>query len=764
MATHIVGIRHHGPGSARNVQMFLEEIKPDIVLVEGPPEADPILQWMGHEELQPPVAILVYQSDDIQHSALYPFAEFSPEWQAILYAHTYNIPVRFIDLPVAYCFALDNEIRAKASQEAGGQQENEDVTNSPTTEQADIPKHDGSIEIRRAPISYLAEAAGFDDEEKWWEQMFEHRVGNENVFEAVNEAMRELRGGLPQKEDRREQLREAWMRNAIRQAEKDTFQNIVVICGAWHAPALIDMPKQKDDNNLLKGLPKVKVECTWIPWTYSRLSLDSGYGAGITSPGWYAHIWNYPNDDGTRWIAGVATLFRKNRIDISVAHVIEAVRLAGALASMRNLPRAGLEELTDATLSVLCNGETVMLQLIRDELIVSNKLGTVPANIPKPPLQVDIEKQQKNLRLPATADWKDYVLDVRQDNDLKRSIFLHRLVLLGIPWGQKGYVSSKGTFKEQWRLQWDPSFVINIIEKGAWGNTLEKAANAWFVHQCNEETSLQHIAALLQQVIPAELPGAVQAVAQRINNMAAATNDVVQLATILPGIVDIMRYGNVRRTDAEMVRGIAESIITRVSIGLPAACCGIDEATATALADNCAHINGSIQLLQEENYVRQWQQCLYQIVQQASAAPLVRGFAARQLMNDKVLLGEPLYQLFYSSLSRSLPVAETAAWLEGFLKGSGTVLLLDDDLWTIVNDWVRHLEEDMFIQVLPLLRRTFSTFTPVERRKIGEKVKQGVGGTMRTDQTEYTFDYARAKEGLSVVLEILGYTLPGAAR
>lgn len=35
------------------------------------------------------------------------------------------------------------------------------------------------------------------------------------------------------------------MRKMIRQAEKEMFQNIVVICGAWHAPALINMPKIK---------------------------------------------------------------------------------------------------------------------------------------------------------------------------------------------------------------------------------------------------------------------------------------------------------------------------------------------------------------------------------------------------------------------------------------------------------------------------------------------------------------------------------------
>jgi hypothetical protein len=147
------------------------------------------------------------------------------------------------------------------------------------------------------------------------------------------------------------------------------------------------------------------------------------------------------------------------------------------------------------------------------------------------------------------------------------------LQLLGINWGSKSHVSGKGTFKEQWRLQWDPSFVINIIEKGVWGNTLEEASNAWLIHQCHQETALQQIATLLQQVIPADLSNAAQAIAQRIQDVAAATNDIIQLVAVLPGLAGIMRYGNVRKTDAEMVRHIVESMITRVLLAylLPAA-------------------------------------------------------------------------------------------------------------------------------------------------------------------------------------------------
>ena len=760
MAIHVLGIRHHGPGSARNVKQFLEALQPDIVLVEGPPEADAIVQWADHAEMKPPVAILAWQPDNIRQSAFYPFAEFSPEWQAIQYAKKHRIPVRFMDLPVAHQFAIDNERREqeKAAGDDLPAAEEDTTILTHVAFRNNTASEEAVTDIRWNHISQLAAAAGYTDTEQWWEHTFESRQSNEQVFEAVTEAMQALRETtIGEDKDRNELLREAYMRRIIRQAEKELFSTIAVICGAWHVPALIRMPKQKDDNELLKGLPKTKVDCTWVPWTYNRLSSYSGYGAGIDSPGWYEHLWKYPKDDGTRWMAKVAGLFRKNRMDTSVAHVIEAVRLATSLAALRGFSRAGLEELNEATLSVLCNGESILMQLIQEKLIISNTIGEVPVDIPRPPLQIDIEKHQKKLRLPPNADWKDYMLDLRKENDLERSIFLHRMSLLGIPWGNKSLVSGKGTFKEQWRLQWDPAFTINIIEKGVWGNTLEEAANGWLIHQCSTENSLQNITALLQQVIPAELTQAATTIAQRINDMAAASNDVIQLVQVLPGLVGIIRYGNVRKTDAEMVRQVAESMITRVSIGLPAACCGIDEAVATKLTDDCNSINHSIQLLQDKDYLAQWHQCLLQIAYQSNAAAMMRGFAARQLMDAKAITGEPLYQLFYSSLSKALPVAETAAWLEGFLKGSGTILLIDDALWQVVNNWVLHLEEDVFIQVLPLLRRTFSSFTQAERRKIGERVKNGGENKIATPVSAAAFDTERAKQGVGVVMRLMGY-------
>jgi hypothetical protein len=757
MAIHVLGIRHHGPGSARNVKQFLEDIKPDIVLVEGPPEADGILPWVSHNELKPPVAILCYQPDNPQQSSFYPFAEFSPEWQAILYARRNNIHVRFMDLPMANHFAVENEQKkenTKPEAETGDETvtaiNNYSISNNEAEEEV-------RIEIKKDPMTHLAEAAGYQDGEKWWEHTFEHRHSNEEVFDAVNEAMQVLREHFSKKDDRLEQLREAWMRKVIRQAEKEMFQTIAVICGAWHAPVLINMPKQKDDNDLLKGLPKVKVECTWIPWTYNRLSFFSGYGAGIASPGWYEHIWKHPKDDGTLWMAKVAKLFREKQMDTSVAHVIEAVRLAGSLASLRHLHKAGLEELNEATLSVLCNGEGIMLSLVQNELIVSNKIGEVPDDTPKPPLQLDIEKTQKSLRLPATADWKDYTLDLRKENDLERSIFLHRLQLLEIKWGQKSEVSGKGTFKEQWRLQWDPAFSIDIIEKGTYGNTTEEAASKYVIEQAANTMALPDVCSLLEDTIPAELPDAVGTLINQINNLSAASGDVMQLMEVIPNLVNVIRYGNVRKTDADLVLGIAESMITRICISLPAGCTGIDEDAAQHLLELLAKMNDAVSLLQQDDITVQWQQTLSAIASSKHTSPVIAGYATRLLTDYKIITGGELVKAFYYAMSSATAPVVAAAWLEGFLKGSATLLLLENDLWSMINDWVKQLEESVFTQVLPLLRRTFSNFSTAERRRLGEKVK--TGGIATIIKSEAGFDIERAKKGIPVVMQLLGYKI-----
>ena len=110
-------------------------------------------------------------------------------------------------------------------------------------------------------------------------------------------------------------------------------------------------------------------------------------------------------------------------------------------------------------------------------------------------------------------------------------------------------------------------------------------------------------------------------------------------------------------------------------------------------------------------------------------------------------------------MSSSTAPADAAAWLEGFLKGSGTLLLLDQDLWQVIDNWVAGLADDIFMQVLPLLRRTFANFTNPERRKLGEKARSGGGLGHQHANISTNFDPERAKQGLPVIMQLLGLTI-----
>lgn len=224
------------------------------------------------------------------------------------------------------------------------------------------------------------------------------------------------------------------------------------------------------DRALLKGLPKVKTDVTWVPWTHRRLSRAGGYGAGIASPGWYAHLFAAPDRPVERWLTKVAGLLRAEDRPVSPGHVIEAVRLAETLAALRGRPLPGLGEATDAVRAVMCDGSDVPLALVRDRLVVGDVLGEVPDTVPAVPLQRDLERTRRRLRLRPEADERELDLDLREETGAERSRLLHRLRLLGIDWGRPAVPrSGTGTFRETWRLRWEPELAVRTAEAGCGG-------------------------------------------------------------------------------------------------------------------------------------------------------------------------------------------------------------------------------------------------------------------------------------------------------
>lgn len=775
---HIFGIRHHGPGSARSLCQALTQLQPDIVLVEGPPDAEAVLPLLVHTKMRPPVALLVYAIDNPQQAAYYPFAVFSPEWQAIHYGLTQQIPVRFMDLPQSHRFAMGDGQQAL---ENGEKLENREVED----EEQEIGDRDEDGESSNPqpptsnlyddPLSLLAQAAGYSDGERWWEHLVEQRQDSTALFAAILEAMTVLRsevGEVAACSDPLESQREAYMRKTIREAEKQGFQRIAVVCGAWHAPALATLPPAKEDAALLKGLPKVKVEATWVPWTYGRLTISSGYGAGIESPGWYQHLWDmgdgnrkqplnpqFPTSDPShtsiRWMIRVARLLRKQDLDASSASVIEAVRLAETLAALRDRPLPGLPELNEATQTVLCFGDTLPMQLIHRQLIVGERLGKVPAETPMTPLQQDLQRQQKRLRLKPEAIETALDLDLRKPLDLERSHLLHRLALLQIKWGQQQSTgNTKGTFRESWQLQWQPEFAIRLIEAGIWGNTIETAATTWSC-DCANQANLSELTTLIDQTLLANLPQAIAHLMSRLESEAALASDMTHLMNALPPLVNVMRYGTVRQFETTIVRHVVEGLITRICIGLPVAVASLDDDAAIQMHQQVIGVHTAIGLLQQPDSLEMWQQVLIQLADQQDLHGLVAGRCCRLLFEASVFQSEDTTRRLGFALSTANEPTQAAAWIEGFLAGSGLLLLHNPTLWQVLDDWVTQLSGETFTAILPLLRRTFSTFAAPERRQMGERVRQGNAYTPVFVKAG-RFDRDQADRVLPLVAQLLG--------
>jgi hypothetical protein len=549
------------------------------------------------------------------------------------------------------------------------------------------------------------------------------------------------------------------MRQTIRAALKDGFQRIAVVCGAWHAPVLAELGPAKPDADRLKGLPKTKTVATWIPWTPSRLAFRSGYGAGVTAPGWYQHLWTEPRQPTLTWAIRAARTLRAEDLPASTANVIETVRLAETLAALRGLGSPGLGEINESLQAVLCGGQWGPLALVRDRLEIGTSLGEVPKDAPAVPLRRELEGEERRLRLKRTDEIKTLDLDLREALGRDRSRLLHRLRLLDVEWGVPRAVTGKaGTFHELWDVRWRPELEVSLVEASRWGNTIETAASSKATKESIDLLELEPLTQLLDVVVVAELHDAIAAVLTRLQERAAVAADVAHLAAALPRLAHLARYGTVRGASPEPILAIFDGLFERVLVGLPGASKALDEESAARMADAVGRVQEAVALLDRPQARQEWLDALVLVAQGEGGAALVRGLAARLLHEQGRLSMDALLTLASRCLSRAVPPADAAAWIEGLLRGGAALLLHARDLWAVLDAWLAELAADAYEAMMPLLRRAFSNFEGPERRAMGELVRRlrAEGPARRAGAPDGDLDENRAARVMPVLAHILG--------
>lgn len=752
----IFGVRHLSPAGAWHLRRYLDEIKPKVVLIEGLADANDLVSHITRKGTKPPIAILAYTDSLPVRTLVYPLARYSPEYQALQWASENNAKVEFIDLPSDIFLAfqdIEAEQIEKARREAleAEEQDNEDPGDAPEepSESQDAAATDDETDEERfwpeqsiSVYEQFASQSGEPDYETYWERRFEHNCSDHSYRRASFEfgrALRELEEDRPRW--RAENLvREAFMRRRIEEvlARGTKPDKLVAVVGAFHAPVLSgEHPAMTDDE--LKRLRRRPSKLTLMPYSYFKLSSQSGYGAGNLAPAYFELLWDalqagdlheVPN----RYLSLVARHMRDSGTHRSTAEVIEGVRLARTLSALKDGYAPTLRDLRDAAITLIGHGEISAVKEALARVDVGTAIGELPKGVSRTSIQEDFERKLFELKLDKykTTVKQELTLDLRENRrvkseeaaflDLRRSSFLHQLRVLEIGFGKTVASGQQSTtWAEKWHVQWSPENEIALVEAVLLGETVELATGYKFKTQLDKCESIAEASDMVRDACQCGLMNSMDLARKRLQELATSTSDFNAIAHSAHQLGQVARYGDVRQFDPEPLIPLIEELFVQGTLALlPAANC--DNAAAADVLVAIDEMNKVSLEYHERVEESMWIERLQKLSDADDRNPLLSGYACAVLLEQGLIPNDALAREVSRRLSPGISADLGAGWFEGLSKRNRYALLARQPLWEQLASYVTSLDEDQFRRSLVFLRRAFGGFSPQEKRHIAENL------------------------------------------
>lgn len=766
------GVRHLSPAAAFRLRQQLDAAQPRLVLVEGPSDLNDQMQWLCHPETRFPAAILAYTQTPPVQTLLYPFAVYSPEVQAILWAHEHGVECRFMDLPSSVFLALEppplppvlpdaagEEDEEGPEQPGEGAEAEETAEDPPPPAAQDAPEDDpeDDAEPTTESVYQSIETLTGEEHDTFWERCFEQTEDPAEFTAACNTFGRQLRAASMDEQRHtaraaRTIVREAYMKRVIIRAIKSGIpaEKIFCVCGAYHVAGLEENEPMTDAE--AAALPKADSTATLMPYSYYRLTTRSGYGAGNKAPAYFELLWQAMNEDGGSlqkapylYLTRLAAAHRKAGSPVSSAEVIEAARLAGVLAGMRGSKYPTLADLRDASITTMGHGSFAELALAAADTEIGTKVGFLPEGVSRTSVQEDFYRQLKELRLEKyrTAAAQPLELDLREKltvrsekaalGDLRRSFFLHRLRVLGVHFGALQPSRQQGAnWGEYWLLRWTPEAEIEIVESALLGDTIEGAAAFALKEKAEKSTTIAEAAAIFEDAFLCGMPAAAAhalAVLQGLSVDAAALADLAETAQRLSFVA---RYGDLRRFDPAPILPLLGQLYLRGCLTLADACI-CDAKAAPAVTKAMDQLN-ALQLNHDFLDAGRWQALLAEISDRDDLNTRCSGFAMAILLERGEADEELLAREVSRRLSPGVPADLGAGWFEGLAAKNRYALIARLSLWRQLSDYLDSLDEETFRRALVFLRRAFADFSPSEKNDIAENLGEIWGITAQEVQ------------------------------
>ena len=753
---YLAPIRHHSPACAWALAAMIRDLKPAHVLVEAPVDLEHHIPMLLDRETVPPVALIAMTDGQDRLAAYYPFTAHSPEYVALKEAQKLGAQVRFIDLPMS-----------------------EKAKNHPDP-QTPLTRSEAHFDSGDY-IAGLCQKTACRDGFELWDHLFEARLGADNwrgFFGDCGVYCTGIRAATPkdQIETGGDAAREAHMASLIAETLASAKGPVLVVVGGFHAPALTD-PKASERKSVAPGKSYL------IRYGYAAMDALAGYGAGLPQPGYYETLWQAAEHAGSTpdWAAtsadiveGFAQWLADQDRALSLPAKVEALRMAAGLAAMRGRDAILRHDLMDGLTTALVKGETGRAEIWAERLgtyLRGTKLGDVPASAGSPPLVEDARARARALRFDITdGAERRRKLDIRRKaTQLDASRYLHAMALLDTGFARlevgPDYVQDTRTdlLFEEWTYAWSPAVEGRLIEHATQADKLPDACIAeLFAHR--NQMAMSGTARDLEQLVDFLMRGILAGLADKLGPyLKTVSQDIEKFGTFDTVAAALQRLhllananGPLRIPASLDVAG-AEAAAFRRLIYL---CDTLPHTTEDEIPARLDALRLLNEVLAADTAGR-LDRSLYDAALQRCMRPETPAAILGAILATSILSGvrpaEDLVRALEGNFTGStLNETDRIGVLRGAINTAPQLLWLTDGVLDAVDGFLRDLDEEGFMTLLPHLRLAFSALNPRETDRLAALLSQihGMGAQQFTAATTdmSAEDMAR---GLSVNASLL---------
>lgn len=729
-------VRHHSPACSFHLKKVIETYKPEIILIEGPADANKVIEHIAHEETKAPICIYYSYFDKkgfIEESkekyrCYYPFLDFSPELVALRGAKAMGIPSEFMDLSYAEIL-----INSKKLGVMGKAQEKNTY-------------NDDYLMKESAFIKVLCEKEGCRNYNELWEKLFEIdglKITTEKFIENMIFSCYLSRLGYSQemlKEDGCA-ARETFMSMKIREAYKK-HNKVLVVSGGFHTSALID-GISSEKKIALHSISEADEGVYAMAYSFEESDQLNGYASGMPHPAFYQKVWenveknlDKPYETAVlNFIVSCGKLIRKNEGNLSTADEIEAFNMAKGLTALRDKQQCGVYELKDGITSAFVKGEMdaeaqISLKYLR-KLLTGNKIGKLCSEAKVPPIVQDFKELCKKFNIKTTTLENEVPLSIyKNKKHREQSKFFHTMKFLNTDFCQmnKGpdFIKRENInlVREVWRYKWTTKLESSLIELSVQGGTLKEAANSLLMKNFFKFQNSAGAASLL--LIEAALMGVQNSFENLLPMFSEILNQDEDFVSVVDSCYNLnFLCGAEELLNFEINEKIEEFFITAYNKALSQipGLCSVDYDNENAIVSKLKDIYH----ISTKGYTQSEDEVLIDALQNlickkdcnSAVEGAVLGILYGLKSIDSKIVAGKTQQYLYGTGEKLM---KSGSFLKGLFSTAKDLLLVEGDLLRSIDSFMRSIEEEQFLSLLPDLRFSFTFFNPQEVDSIAKEV------------------------------------------